>query len=408
MLRNNVWNYLKGYVNIRIDGLSIEKFINMAVTRKIWLKDVKRLSNTSMLATVSIRGFFALRPVARKLKLKISIVDKNGYPFLLSKIKRRKVFVFGIIFCFLFVMYISSFIWVIDIHGNEKVSTKTIEEVLARCGVKPGVFKYGIKPSEIERKLLIDIDDLAWAGVMIQGTRISVSVVEKKKPPKVKTDNAPSNIVASKDAIIDRIITFQGDPVVKDGDTVKAGQILVTGIIQREGVPTRFVHSSAIIDARTWYEEEAMIPIKDSKFVDTDKKMANLWLDVNEKVFPIYVREVPYKYYSKSISRTPILWYGDKKFPLWIVKETYKEKRLVEKSMPPEVARKKAEEMAYEKVYKKLPHNAIIISKKVIASSVYNGVARAKVLVEVKEDIARQEKIEVKEEYVERINDSNR
>lgn len=407
-MQNNMWSYLKGYVNIRIDGLSIEKFINMAISRKIWLKNVRRLSNTSMLATVSIRGFFAIRPIARKLKLKISIVDKNGYPFLLGKVKKRKAFVFGIIFCFAFVIYVSSFVWVIDIHGNERVSTKVIEQVLARYGVKPGTFKYNINPSEIERKLLIDIDDLAWAGVAIQGTRISVSVVEKKKPPAVKEDKGPSNIVASKDAIIDRIITFEGDPVVKDGETVRAGQVLVTGIIQREGAPTRYVHSSAIIDARTWYEEEVMIPIKDSSFINTGNKMENLWLNVNGKMFPIYVRKVPYRYYSKSTYQLPILKYEEKKFPLWIVKETYNEKKLVERSMSLETARKKAEEMAYEKVYKKLPRNAIIISKKVIASTVYNGIARAKVLVEVKEDVTRQEKIEVKEEHVERINDSNR
>ncbi|WP_026485607.1 sporulation protein YqfD [Caldanaerobius polysaccharolyticus] len=407
-MQDNLWNYLKGYVNIKIEGISVEKFINMAVTRNVSLKNVKRLSGTKIMATVSLRGFFALRPVARRLKLKMTVVDKNGYPFILGKVKRRKVFVLGMVFCMAFVFYVSSFIWVIEVHGNKTVSTKSIEKVLAKYGVRPGAFKYSVNPSEVERKLLIDIGDLAWAGVTIRGTHMDVSVVEKEKPPKVSDDGVPTNIVSSKDAVIDRIITFQGDPVVKDGDTVKAGQMLVTGVIQREGVPTRYVHSKAIIDARTWYQEEAVVTLKDAHFVNTGRSMTNIWLDVNGRPLPLWVRKVPYRYYKKSLTKTYVLEYGNKRFPLWIVRENYEERKLVENNIPADKAIEKAVQVAYEKVYKKLPHNAIIINKRVVSSGVYYGTARAKVLVEVKEDISKQEKIVVKEEKLERINDSNR
>ena len=36
-----LWNFLKGYVVIRVDGLSLEKFINITVSRGIYLWELK-------------------------------------------------------------------------------------------------------------------------------------------------------------------------------------------------------------------------------------------------------------------------------------------------------------------------------------------------------------------------------
>lgn len=52
-----LWNFLVGYVIIRVEGLSLEKFINLTVSRGIYLWGIKRQNYTTLTARISIRGF---------------------------------------------------------------------------------------------------------------------------------------------------------------------------------------------------------------------------------------------------------------------------------------------------------------------------------------------------------------
>ena len=56
-----IWNYLTGYLVIRVDGLSLEKFINLAVTNGIYLWGINRQSYTSLTACIGISGFRKLQ-----------------------------------------------------------------------------------------------------------------------------------------------------------------------------------------------------------------------------------------------------------------------------------------------------------------------------------------------------------
>ncbi len=36
-----IWHYLKGYVIIKIEGLTLERFLNLAANKDIYLWDIK-------------------------------------------------------------------------------------------------------------------------------------------------------------------------------------------------------------------------------------------------------------------------------------------------------------------------------------------------------------------------------
>lgn len=56
MLAIKIWNYLNGYVIIRIEGLSLERLLNLALTKNIYLWDVKRLNKYQVDVCVHIRA----------------------------------------------------------------------------------------------------------------------------------------------------------------------------------------------------------------------------------------------------------------------------------------------------------------------------------------------------------------
>ncbi|MFW5648022.1 MAG: sporulation protein YqfD, partial [Candidatus Alkaliphilus sp. MAG34] len=72
MLVLKLWNYIRGYVIIRVEGLTLEKFINMCTVRNIYLWDVKRIGNTTLEAKLGVRGFKDLRKIVKKLGCKVS------------------------------------------------------------------------------------------------------------------------------------------------------------------------------------------------------------------------------------------------------------------------------------------------------------------------------------------------
>ena len=94
-----LWNYLVGYVVIRVDGVSLEKFINLTITNGIYLWGIKRQNYTTLTAKISIRGFRQLHGISHKIRCRIRIVQKRGLPFVLFRYRHRKMLAFGILAC---------------------------------------------------------------------------------------------------------------------------------------------------------------------------------------------------------------------------------------------------------------------------------------------------------------------
>ena len=115
MIFIKIWNSIIGYLVIKVDGLSLEKFINLCVSRGIRLWGIKRISYTSLVANIGIKDFKALPPIVRKVHSKIKIVNKKGLPFLLYRFRHRKMLLIGIVIFMATLYVLSSFIWQVDV-----------------------------------------------------------------------------------------------------------------------------------------------------------------------------------------------------------------------------------------------------------------------------------------------------
>ena len=64
-------------------------------------------------------------------------------------------------------------------------------------------------------------DDIAWLGVHIKGTNVTIEVVEADKKPEIVDENEYCNITSNKEGIITKINVQNGTALVKEGDIVK-------------------------------------------------------------------------------------------------------------------------------------------------------------------------------------------
>src|SRR5690554_3884232 len=118
------WNFLRGYVIIRVEGLTLERFLNLAATNDIYLWDINRVDYAILEMKATIEGFRALKEVIKKVGCRVEIVEKRGLPFILYRLKYRKMLGFGFIVFFILIIFLSSIVWDIDINGNQKVKSE--------------------------------------------------------------------------------------------------------------------------------------------------------------------------------------------------------------------------------------------------------------------------------------------
>lgn len=394
MLLLRLWNYIKGYVIILVEGYFLEKFINICTHRQIFLWDIKRQKNCVMTLKISIRGFKMLRPVARKTGCRVKILKKKGLPFIFNRYRKRKAFVLGAVLFVLLIYVLTSFVWAIEISGNKEVETRVLLEKLASLGVKPGVLKYKVDPDKIVNKMILDIEELSWVSVVVKGTKVKVQVAERKKPPQLIPKNIPCHIIAEKDGIIKSIIIKDGQGMVKVGDTVTKGQILVSGAIDiKNEEKKRLVHAIAIVEARTWYEKQWPVSLKLREEIRTGRKKDSYYLKLFTKKIKLFSEKGNFNDYDKIEMEKRISIGKDLVFPFALLVERFYEVNIYENKISLEKAKHIAADSAYKEALKDIPEDAKIVDTSLEFVQNDDGSMIAKVIIECIEDIGVTQKI---------------
>ncbi len=251
--------YIFGYVNVVIEGFFIEKFINICISKRIFFWNTNRHKSTVLSANVGVRNYRDVIKIAKKCQCKIKINKKSGLPFLLNKYRKRKIFVIALGAIIVAIMAVSNFIWNIEISGVDEAKQKELLEIIQNEGVDVGKYKNKINLQNLINKIRLERADIAWVGMEIKGTNLKIKVVEADEKPEIIDENEYCNIVASKDGIISKVNAQNGTPVVKEGDTVKKGDILVQGWIEGKYTDNRYVHAEGETIAKVWYSEKEKV-----------------------------------------------------------------------------------------------------------------------------------------------------
>ncbi|MDF2531454.1 MAG: yqfD, partial [Clostridia bacterium] len=391
MIVIRLWNFFRGYAIIIVEGLKIERFINMAISNGIYIWDIKKLSYTSISAKIGLANFSKMREIVRKTDSTIEIKEKRGLPFMWKNLKRHKLFTASVLMLVVMIYIMCSYVWMIEVIGVKNIDPKTVMEIVNQEGLKEGVRKAKLDRHAIENRVLIKLPQLSWIGIQIRGTKATVEVVEKREEPELISKTDACDIVASKSGVIDKILVLNGDGVVKDGATVKKGQVLVMGTIIRENTETRLVHSLAQITARTWYEDAEEMDLQQIEFKETGRNTTHYKIKILDKEFG-FKKSIPYNEYNELREEKNILSFGDYIFPVKLLSTEYQELVKVPKTLTVEQAKKRCEERLNQRLKLQLSEDAVVLDKK-IEYFVEKKSVKAKISVEILEEIGVKKRI---------------
>ncbi len=265
-----IWKLIAGYVMIRVEGLSLERFLNIAAQAGVTVYDAQRVSYTVLRAVLSAHGYRKLKKLVPD-KYSVHIEKKAGAPFGLKRIFARRALLIGLAALGVLVLVASLFVWDVRVTGIERREAIKLTEELKSLGVFIGAYKGGFDIKQIETRLMVDHDEFAWVNLKFTGVVAEIEVVPAIPAPEMVDDSRPCSIVAAKDALIESVTALNGRAAVAKGQTVRKGDTLISGLIWDEGLTRLMVAARGYVIGSVWYQAKASAPVMKETRVPTGR-----------------------------------------------------------------------------------------------------------------------------------------
>ena len=279
--------YMLGYVRFRAEGGSPERFLNLVARNGIMLWHIRSKDGVLYAATLA-RHFPRLHPLALEAGVTLTREAQKGAPFQARRFSRHLGILVGLAVFLALVWFFSSFVWEVDVAGNQSVSSAQVEHVLADLGLRPGAFSIFLQVRYIQNGLLLRIPELSGVTINLHGSTAYVRVRERRYPPDIVPQAVPCNVKAAWDGQIVRMEVQAGKPMVQAGEAVTAGQMLISGMIQDKDGALRIVHAQGTVVARTMRDISVTVPFHTTVRSETGQEVRRYTLNVFDYGIPLY------------------------------------------------------------------------------------------------------------------------
>jgi len=292
-MTGGILSLLWGSVRVRVESNFPERVLNLCSARGLSFTELQWLSASSFRFTLSRRDYRALRTLCAALEVRLSVERTRGLPYAARRLRRRYALLAGLCICVAGLAANSFFIWDLQVTGNETVSADRILRVLAKNGVRRGAFAYSYDQHELCNHALLDLPELCWLTVNMRGCRAHVIVRERVKSFPILNETQPTNVISRRDALVTAVRAVEGEAKVLRGDTVRKGQLLISGVMDTRGVEsptvgTRIQPGRGEVMGRTWYELAVRVPLSVTEKTPAEKGIARHALLWGEKRFKLY------------------------------------------------------------------------------------------------------------------------
>lgn len=272
--------YIFGYVKAEVYGFAPERFMNLIIKNDVVIWDVESTEQGYIFYT-GRKNLMKMKPYLQKTNMKIRLLRKYGLPYFLKQHKKRAAFLVGFLLFCVMVYVLSLFVWEVKVTGEDKLVADSLLKEIEEQYVPLGTIKSKIDCSKLEESLRKDFDEISWISCELKGTSLTV-YLEEGMAPKIQTeDSQTGDLVAAKDAVLTKMITRQGTPVVKVKDTVKKGDILISGTIyiyddNNEVMEASYVAADGDVYGKTTEEYEDYVDLKYYKKIYQGKEKKHI------------------------------------------------------------------------------------------------------------------------------------
>lgn len=346
------FRYITGYLQIRVGGFAPERFMNLCSKRNIVLWDIRK-DKTEYFMCIRLHDFYLLKPVVHKTKTRVVVLKRIGLPFFIPLLRQRKIFVAGIVFSLLFWGLQSFFVWDIKVEGNYRITQDQVLTFLQEQGVKCGILKKSLDIEKMEKEIRREFPFITWTSARLDGTKLKISIKENEVSAAKTQKEGPkaTDLVSKYQGQIVSIIVRSGVPLVKRGDCVEPGMVLVDGkvpIYADDGTVKEYLLTKADADILIEHEMTKVWRLqKDYQTMEyTGRSIKTFYLQIGDRLEFKKNKRIPYPDYDILMEKKTWNICYRLKLPVWFGQYTYREYFLCER----EYSKKEAEQYLNEKL----------------------------------------------------------
>lgn len=381
---------ITGELEVTATGLSPEKLLNISAQNHIRLSGVRRLSYTQLRFSIGPSDYNRLKKLLPEGRYKLNISSSRGLSLMLYAFRARYCLIAGIIISIALAFFASSRVWFVKVRGCQRVSEESVLNILESCGLKWGASVSGEELDEMEKRLMQELPDISWAGISRRGVNIYAYIKENSELPESTPVNKPADVIAAKDGVVEKVTVLQGRAVATQGQTVRAGDVLISGELVYQDLPYQYVYALGSVQARIWYSGEKKIPLKQLQTVRTGNKAVVRTMRVfGQEIF--LDGENPFAQYETEESEQDVMNLG---IPVTIITQTYYETQTREYSITQEEALELGKSELELELSKSIPQDAEILKTQSLVKMVEGeNAVTVSVFIETLEQIGQTKEI---------------
>lgn len=293
---SNISNYIKTTLKVEVEGYFVERFINLCIINKVNIWSIKDINSGKICFYTTPKELSKMEPLLSRTKCKLKVVKKQGAYYRVVKYKKRRIALIFFVILLMGIYIASTFLWNIKIEGNKSVATEDILRVLRETDVYEGKSKLSISESKISDVLRASFYEVAWAGVDIQGTTLKVKIVEKVISEEKENNEKVGNIVATKDAVITKIVAENGTALYKLESFIEKGSVAIEGKLYANGEVSKEVHATGELRGKTEYEFSKDYYYTENRKNFTGEVKHGIGIGINNKKILVKYLPKEYKY----------------------------------------------------------------------------------------------------------------
>ncbi len=350
-------------VKIEVTG-SINRFINKCISNKIYLSNISYIDNNKITCIINLDDYKKIKRLNYYSKIKI--VSYVGINKLKEMIKNNIFYIIIFILAFILIDIITSYIVDIEVIHSSSSIRKLIYKELDNNNVKKYSFAYSFNElDKIQKNILNNNKEkLEWISITKDGMKYIIRC-EERKIKEINKERGYRNIVAKKDAYITKIISTKGVNLVRSGEYVKKGDVLISGEIKLYEEVKGDTLATGYVYGNVWYNVQLSIPKEENKKEYTGKSRFNI--NINDKIF----FKNKYKYFSQENIREIKI--------LGLKIKFYKEKEYGYKKHI--LSDEEVENLVNDKIKEKFSNIGTISSQKVLKKEINNSTIDYRVFV---------------------------
>lgn len=374
--------------SIKLFGMNAEKFAARLGQEKIPVLNV-RAKKDELTFLCALNDASHAADLAKKRGYRVEGPKPVGLAALINTARGRLCLLAGCLLFAALAAFAMTRIWSVQIVDAAEYAGE-IRLALEEKGVHAFLPRSALDLNALRDALEWRLPKVKWINVYYSGVSLIVKVVPGTSPGEAMSYHGAGDIIASEDGIVKTILTFAGTPLVRAGDTVRKGQVLIQGLERSEKETQVPVRACGSVMARVFSAASVRVPVTELVSEKTGRSAARRGI-----VTPLYAfwsAEAPnYLASDLSVEDIPL---GGAFLPVVLRRERYDEVALQKNERDFEQVKREAGAAALRKLNLAVGFDDEVIDKWLDYSMIDGDKVVATATAEILREIGRYQKNE--------------